>query len=105
MELCDTTLEDFWPAAGSPGSASSAGRLHRVSVEHEMKRLKRALFSRDADATASLWRKNMDQGSLAGSKRLLTRSDPCPHVRLYAKASGTGWNGSNRVGGNYNGVP
>jgi hypothetical protein len=52
MELCDTTLEDFWPAAASPGSASSAGRLHRVSAEHEMKRLKRALFSRDADATA-----------------------------------------------------
>jgi hypothetical protein len=27
--------------------------------EQKMKRLKRALFSRDADATASLWRKGM----------------------------------------------
>jgi hypothetical protein len=47
--------------------------------EQEMKRLKRALFSRDADATASLWRK--EHGSKAtwrAAKQLRdTRSDPC----------------------------
>jgi hypothetical protein len=53
-----------------------------------MKRLKRALFSRDADATASLWRK--EHGSKAGQQSsCATRDpDPCPQiVRLYAKAS------------------
>jgi hypothetical protein len=62
----------------------------RKQKNKEMKRLKRALFSRDADATASLWRK--EHGSKAAwraAKQLRdTRSDPCPQiVRLYAKAS------------------
>jgi hypothetical protein len=43
---------------------------------------KRALFSRDADATASLWRK--EHGSKAAwraAKQLRdTRSDPCPQI-------------------------
>jgi hypothetical protein len=52
-----------------------------------MKRLKRALFSRDADATVEegAWIK----AAWRAAKQLRdTRSDPCPQiVRLYAKAS------------------
>jgi hypothetical protein len=63
----------------------------RKQKNKEMKRLKRALFSRDADATASLWRK--EHGSKAAwraAKQLRdTRSGSMPAniVRLYAKAS------------------
>jgi hypothetical protein len=53
----------------------------RKQKNKEMKRLKRALFSRD-DATASLWRK--EHGSKAAwraAKQLRdTRSDPCPQI-------------------------
>jgi hypothetical protein len=60
-----------------------------------MKRLKQALFSRDADATASLWRKEHGSKTWRAAKQLRdTRSDPCPQiVRLYASiraADGTG---------------
>jgi hypothetical protein len=71
-----------------------------------MKRLKRALFSRDADATASLWRK--EHGSKAAwraAKQLATRDRiHARKMRLYASiraADGT----EVTVGGNYNGVP
>jgi hypothetical protein len=62
----------------------------RKQKNKEMKRLKRALFSRDADATASLWRK--EHGSKAAwraAKQLRdTRSDPCPQiVRLRIRAA------------------
>jgi hypothetical protein len=61
----------------------------RKQKNKEMKRLKRALFSRDAD-DCLLWRK--EHGSKAAwraAKQLRdTRSDPCPQkMRLYAKAS------------------
>jgi hypothetical protein len=66
--------------------------------EQKMKRLKRALFSRDADATASLWRK--EHGSKAAwraAKQLRdTRSDPCPQnapvCESIRAADGTGSN-------------
>jgi hypothetical protein len=49
--------------------------------EQEMKRLKRALFSRDADATASLWRKEHGWAAWRAAKQLRdTRSDPCPQI-------------------------
>jgi hypothetical protein len=51
----------------------------RKQKNKEMKRLKRALFSRDADATASLWR-SMDQGSLAGSKAAARHA-----IRIHAR--------------------
>jgi hypothetical protein len=47
--------------------------LRCASEEQEMKRLKRALFSRDADATHSLWR-NMDlrqPGSKAAARHAI----------------------------------
>jgi hypothetical protein len=54
----------------------------------EMKRLKRALFSRDADATASLWRKHGSKAAWRAAKQLRdTRSDPCPQIVRHAKAS------------------
>jgi hypothetical protein len=45
-------------------------------------------------------------GSLAGSSSCATR-DPihAQIVRPVRKHQSRGWNGSNRVGGNYNGVP
>jgi hypothetical protein len=74
----------------------------RKQKNKEMKRLKRALFSRDADATASL-RKGMDQGSLAGSKAAARHAigsmpaNSAPVCESIRAADGTG----NRVGGNY----
>jgi hypothetical protein len=61
----------------------------RKQKNKEMKRLKRALFSRDADATASLWRKHGSRQPGGQQSSCATRDpDPCPQiVRLYAKAS------------------
>jgi hypothetical protein len=66
----------------------------------EMKRLKRALFSRDADATASLWRK--EHGSKAAwraAKQLRDTPGSMPAIAPMRKHQSRGWNGSNRVGG------
>jgi hypothetical protein len=66
----------------------------------EMKRLKRALFSRDADATASLWRKEHGSKAAGGAAAATRDPDPCPQiVPCMRKHQSRGWNGSNRVGG------
>jgi hypothetical protein len=71
----------------------------RKQKNKEMKRLKRALFSRDADATA--YRRSMDPRHWRAASSCATRDpDPCPQiVRLYAKASEPRMEQSNRVGG------
>jgi hypothetical protein len=52
----------------------------RKQKNKEMKRLKRALFSRDADATASLWRKEH------GSKAAWRAAAAARHaIRIHAR--------------------
>jgi hypothetical protein len=74
----------------------------RKQKNKEMKRLKRALFSRDADATASLWRK--EHGSKAAWRQSSCATRDRIHARKCAcmrKHQSRGWR-SNRVGRNYN---
>jgi hypothetical protein len=68
----------FWHQTGNLDAAQA-----------EQKEMKRPLFTRDADATASLWR-DMDLRQPGGQQSsCATRDpDPCPQiVRPYAKAS------------------
>jgi hypothetical protein len=77
----------------------------RKQKNKEMKRLKRVSVltgcRRDClTVEEGAW----IQGSLAGSSSCATRDpDPCPQIACMRKHQSRGWNGSNRVGGNYNG--
>jgi hypothetical protein len=51
----------------------------RKQKNKEMKQLKRALFSRDADATASLWRK--EHGSKATWRAAMQLRDTCDRIQ------------------------
>jgi hypothetical protein len=76
----------------------------RKQKNKEMKRLKRALFSRDADDCLTGGRAWIY--SLAGSKaaaRHAIRSMPANSAPVCSIRAADGT--SNRVGGNYNGVP
>jgi hypothetical protein len=70
-----------------------------------MKRLKRALFSRDADATASLWRKEHGSQRQPGGQQSAAIGSMPQIVRLYAKASEPRMEQEVTESANYNGFP
>jgi hypothetical protein len=78
----------------------------RKQKNKEMKRLKRALFSRDADATASLWRKEHGSKAWRAAKQLRdTRSGSMPANSAPVCESIRAADGTEVTESNYNGVP
>jgi hypothetical protein len=71
---------------------ASGGNCDAASRRTEMKRLKRALFSRDADATASLWRKEHGSKAAWRAAKQLRDANPCPQIVPVRKHQSRGWN-------------
>jgi hypothetical protein len=80
QEAYEVAMHSNWHQTGNSCDAAQA-------EEQRDETTKRALFSRDADATAP-WRKEHGSAAWRAAKQATRDPDPCPQiVRLYAKAS------------------